>query len=116
MKNTETILMLVTFDLGVFVNPLVVQLSRLFQTFTDHSFNFLWRNRGDDVLHQHLQAQGSSVMPRAFMLQSSCGRTLQTLSSRDSVAFRAPSGRPKGKQYLQGTEKSNVGNQADVPA
>lgn len=24
-----------------------------------------------------------------------------TLSSKESVAFRAPSGRPKGKQYLQ---------------
>lgn len=26
---------------------------------------------------------------------------LQTLSSKDKVAFSAPSGRPKGKQYLQ---------------
>lgn len=26
---------------------------------------------------------------------------LQTLSSKDKVALSAPSGRPKGKQYLQ---------------
>ena len=31
-------------------------------------------------------------------------RSLQTLSSKDKVAFSAPSGRPKGKQYLQGED------------
>lgn len=33
------------------------------------------------------------------------GRHRRTLSSKESVAFRAPSGRPKGKQYLQKQEE-----------
>ena len=37
-------------------------------------------------------------------------KTRITLSNKESVAFKAPSGRPNGKEYLQGngTEKNEI--------
>lgn len=35
-------------------------------------------------------------------------KTHITLSNKESVAFKAPSGRPNGKEYLEGNGKENV--------
>lgn len=98
---------MVTFNLSVILDPLVVELGCLFQTFADHSFNLLWWDWGHHVFHQDLQdpSQRECVTSSCWLTVRSVKGFfffLQTLSSRDKVALSAPSGRPKGKQYLHG--------------
>ena len=61
-----------------------------------------------------LVADPPPPLPRNIPLRSSKTavklKTRITLSNKESVAFKAPSGRPNGKEYLQGngTEKNEI--------
>lgn len=49
-----------TFDLCIFHQLTVIDVSSFLQTLFDQLLHLLWRNRGGDVLHQHLKHQQQS--------------------------------------------------------